>query len=1146
MKARNLALWLTAAMIPGLPIPVMAQSKTATETYTQIAQKTIMGTVLDENGDPLIGATVLIDGTTNGVATDADGNFSILTKDKNPVLRVSYIGYKTETLPLGKNYKLVNVHLTPQENMMDEVVVTGYQTLKRESATGSYQTITADDIDKRFTGNLVSNLEGKVPGLVGAEKGEKDIVIRGVGSFSAQNSPLIVVDGLPIEGGMETVNPYDVENITVLKDAAASAIYGARASAGVIVITTKTAKKERLSVDFNADLTISDKTDYSSLGYATGEETVKLELYNFNGMVNDPNQAYLNSALARYNTGKMSQISPITRLLLANHLGELSEEALNRQLDYYRGNNYMDEFERIHDRNQIQQSYNLAMRMQGKVINSNILVNYARDNMGVQKEHSDNITLKYKGDIKASKWLDLSLGLNVISGRSKTHLGNFMDRNSFLPYFSNYGIDGNPAGMECVVYPGENVFADPGNELKDPTFNLLDEMNRNFSRSRNTNIRSYIHANVKILPGWTASGMFQYEDISSKTTSVYEADSYYMRSLYNFATTVETKQIGWEPDPFWDDPTIWDDPNIWDLMDAAIAENGIEHIYDRRVYGPAATHHIPDGGIKSISTTDRAYYTFRASTRFNREIGRHQIDAVAGMEYRENHSSSDSYLVYGYDPVTLNNATLGADWAWIALPTTGVLGTDYAGYESSFLPKQSSKFNDVLHRFYSIYFTGNYVYDSRYSLSGSYRVDKTDLFGADPKFRGRPLWSVGASWNLHNEAFLRDNTWLSALKLRGSYGLTGNIDSSASSYLVASITSQYINNLPMGTIKTPPNDQLRWEKTSTWNFGLDFALFGYRLSGSLDYYHKKGTDLLTNVDLDMTTGYEYLKINAGNMVNHGIELQLNADILQAKRRSDLGVSLGFNIASNTNKVTKIFHFPSSGSENLSFSLHEGYPMNSLFSIKDRGMVEKEGGYYTQWEDKDGNLHVGNISSELTIDDCVFSGSTTPKISGSITPRITWNGFSLEGMFNFYAGHYMRTGAHQWATGVGSETGYQAFMGYTSLYSDMLRYWEGDETHIGNGYKQAAYSTVSHTTYFESNVKHADYMKLRNLVLSYSFSPSMCRKIGLNDLRLRVQMNNVFTWARNSLGLDPEAVSFTSGSYMARTPRSYTMSLFFNL
>lgn len=1143
MNIKKSILLLAIASIGALPIDMVAQSNSGPmSTMSKIADKNIIGTVRDNDGEPLVGATIMIEGTNQGVMTDIDGNFSILSNKKNPVLLITYVGMKPIKIEVPKDYHVLEVTMNPQTNLMEEVVVTGYQNIKRESATGSYQTITSDDINKRFTGDLASNLEGKVPGLVGAEKGEHEMVIRGLGSFSAQNSPLIVVDGLPIEGGLETVNPYDIENITVLKDAAASAIYGARASSGVIVITTKTAKKERLTVDFNADITISEKVNYKDLFYANGAQAVQLELYNFNGMLNEPNDGYLNSALSRYNTGKMSMLSPVMRLLLGNYSGDISDAEMNRQLNYWRGNNYMDEFQNIHDRNQVTQNYNLALRMQGKVINSSIMFNYARNNMGVRKEHADAITLKYKGDIKATKWLDISLGLHVISNRSKMHAeSSYLTRTAFLPYMSSYDIDGNPAGMECGVYPGDKVFADSGNELKDPTFNLHDEMNYNFANYRNTNIRSYVHALFKILPGWTAQAQFQYEDIQNKTETVWDANSYRMRTLYNLATTVETKHIGWEPNPDFD----W--TNIDDIMaDFENPEIGPDHIGERKVYGKAATHHVPDGGLKQSASNQAAYYTFRGQTRYNRDFGPHQIDVLGGMEYRENHSSGDSYLVYGYNPETLNNATVGADWNYISTPYTGVLGADYAGYESMFLFRPSSKFNDTLHRFYSIYFTGNYIYDHRYSVSGSYRIDKCDLFGADPKFRGRPLWSVGASWNAQNESFMQPYSWIDVLKLRASYGLTGNIDSSISSYLVALITTQYVNNLPMGSIQTPPNDQLRWEKTATWNFGVDFAFWNFRLSGSLDYYHKSGSDLLTDVDLDMTTGYETLKMNAGNMVNNGVELQLNGHILEATHRKDLAINLGFNFAYNKNKVTKIHHFPSSGSSNLGFSLHEGYPLNSLFSIRDRGMVEKGGGYYTSWEDKDGNLHVGNVASELNIEDCVYSGSTTPKFSGAITPQISWNGITLEAMFAYYGGHYMRTGAERWENSLGSESGYVSFMGMGSVNSEMLKYWEGDKTYPGNGYKYTDYATVNYTNYFESNVVHADYMKLRNIVLTFAFPSSICRKIGFDNLRLRFQMNNVCTWTRNSLGIDPEAINMVSGSRYERMPRSYTMSLYFNL
>ncbi|MDE6377985.1 MAG: hypothetical protein K2K72_04490, partial [Duncaniella sp.] len=342
-------------------------------------------------------------------------------------------------------------------------------------------------------------------------------------------------------------------------------------------------------------------------------------------------------------------------------------------------------------------------------------------------------------------------------------------------------------------------------------------------------------------------------------------------------------------------------------------------------------------------------------------------------------------------------------------------------------------------------------------------------------------------------------------------------------------------------------DQLRWEKTSTWNAGVDFAFLGYRLNGSFDFYRKSGSDLLTLTDLDVTTGFSALTINSGNMVNTGIEIQLMGRILQPRTRNDLGINLSFNLAYNHNKVTKIYHFPTSGNSNLSTStLHIGYPVHSLFSYRDGGFVEQDGRYYASWIDNDGETHTSNITNpEFTVDQCVYSGSLDPKVTGAITPEITWRGFTLSGMFNFYAGHVMRTGADIY-TSYGGTSGYRTVFGMGEVHRSALDYWKNPDSGIpGNGYRATYYSNVSMLGSADSNVVSADYMKFRSLMLSYSFDPKLCRKIGLNDLRLRVQMNNIATWARNGLGLDPEAVDPYTGHNTDKTPRSYTMSLFFN-
>lgn len=1138
MKFINSILLGVLALATSLGGSAQNKGRSVQEEIDKIQTETVTGTVLDENGDPLPGAVVKIEGTQTAVPTDIEGNFSIFVNTRKPVLTISYIGMKTYVTELEPNVKYIRVRLEPDATLMNEVVVTGYQNIKRENATGSYQVLSADDMDKRFTGDIVSNLEGKVPGVVvGNDRnktGEDQILIRGAGTFNARTSPLVVVDGLPIEGGMNSVNPYDIENITILKDAAASAIYGARASNGVIVITTKRAKNERLSIDFNADLTISEKQKYDNYNWASAADIITLERNNFKAMLNE-DPRLIQSNINDISRGRMYSMSKVMRLLLQNYQGQLSDTDLNNTLDRWSRNDYRREWQDLNDRTGIDQQYNLAMRVQGNTLSSSIVLNYNDSNRGVRGESDSSLSFKYSGDLKVAKWLDLSFGANVLNNRSKSHVSGMNDLiNSFMAYESMYEPDGSLARMEADVYPGEPAFENKDYGLKDHTYNFAEERNYNMNKYRYTNVRTYVHALFKILPGWTAQGQFQYEDIYSRSETRYNKESYYVRDLYNLYTTSKTI-TEWVDDPNFDWNAAFMDPNT-DWFDPNLGKMQVSRLQ--------VDHAIPDGDILATNSSQSQYYTFRAQTRYNREfLGLHNIDVLAGFEYRQTHTTTDSDLLYGYDHQTQTNLNLQTDWAFINNPYTGVLGTNYTVGGA---PKTFST-SDILHRYYSYYFTGNYVYDSRYSLSGSYRVDKADLFGTDPKFRGRPLWSVGASWNAHNEKFMRDFTWIDALKLRASYGLTGNIDSSVSSYLTARLSTNMYNGGMIGALITPPNDQLRWEKTSTWNAGVDFAFLGYRLNGSLDFYRKSGSDILTDTDLDPTTGWRSLRINSGKMTNTGVELQLDGHILQARTRKDLGISLGFNIAYNNNKVTGVSHYPASGWEWLSMSLHKGYPLNSLFSINYAGLIEQDGSYFVGWKDKDGNVHTESIKGgEFKVEDALFSGSYVPKISGSITPEIKWYGFTLSAMFNFYGGHYMRVDNDVWNNSIGNGAGYKSVFGNGAVSKDLLRYWNGDKDVPANGYMQIKNSSLMGGTLRHTNIEHADYVKLRNIVLSYNFDQRLCRKIGLKDLRLRFQVNNVATWARNSKGLDPEAVNLVTGSNLNEMPRSYTMSVFFNL
>ena len=1091
-------------------------------------KKQVSGLVTDENDDPLPGVTVMVKGTNNGASTDIDGAFSLFVEGNSPELEFTYVGMKNKNVRLTpKTEKFIMVKLESDENILDEVLVTGYQNIKRENATGSYQLISSKKLDERHTGTIVENLEGQIPGLMSYNNGlngggENALTIRGISSFQAKTNPLVVVDGLPIEGSIETINPYNIENITVLKDASAAAIYGARASNGVIVVTTKRAHQEKLEVDFSTDITVSEKQNYDNYKWANAAQYIELEKYNFNSMKSNADQTAFETVLSKYDSDRRS-LSPILRMLVANHLGTLSSSEMESQLSRLAQNDYRKEWQDVYERTKVLQQYNLALRTRGKYLNSSIVLNYKGDNLGLVKEHNNALTFSYRGDLDATKWLKLSFGANIISERGKTHatgiLSELTGLNGFHPYQSMFNADGSAAGLEAYIALDEPTLSDPTLGLKDAAYYPLNELNMNFSNSRRTNIRSFASATATILPGWTASAHFQYEDIYYKRNILLEAGSHEMNYLYDLYTQstiemVEDYDENWEP-----------------IM---VPVNVIKH-------------HIPEGGQLKTDTSEGAYYTFRAQTAYSHTFaGKHAVEALAGFEFRQLNTKTSANLLMGYDEQTQTNRSGLMNYAELK----DLFGAGSAVgnlYTMSGAP-DSDDFNtsDVLHRFYSLYFTGNYVYDSRYSASFSYRVDKTDLFGADPKFRGRPLWSVGASWNIHNEDFMK-HTWIDALKLRASYGLTGNIDSSVSSYLTATLANEFIYGNLGATLDTPPNDQLRWEKTASYNLGLDFSLWSNRLSGSLDYYLKKGSDLLTVTDLDPTTGWNQLTINNGKMTNRGIELQLNGEIIKPQTRNSLGLNAAFNISYNKNEVTKIDHEVSSGFEYLNVrTLHKGYPVHSLFSYKYAGITKEEGSNIQtiNWYGADGEKHASEVySSDFKIEDAVYSGSLDPKVMSSFTPEITYAGFSLSAMFSYYGGHVMRAKADEWSGWIGSQYGYKG-----AVPASALNYWKsGSETeYLANGYLGGSNIIGgTYTQYMDINVVPADYLKLRNLVLGYSFPKNWCRKMGMNAIRLRLQMNNVCTWVRNKYDIDPEANSPTGGTPLNKAPRSYTMSLHVN-
>ncbi len=390
-----------------------------TSARSENTQLTVSGKVIDSTGEPLAGVSVIIASTHEGCATDVNGLFNIKVPDAHSVLMFSMIGMEPQAQMVGEQ-RVMNIIMHEITNMISEVVVTGYQDIKKEKMTGSVTTINAEKLKDRYTPNILDNLEGRVAGL--STYGGRPI-IRGTGTLHASTSPLLVVDGLPIEGSLSDLNPYDIESINVLKDAAAAAIYGARASNGIIVITTKNARKnDKIDIDFSANLTIYENlnVDYADNHYMTPEQQVDLEsnyydyyFFNNDGEISDP----IKNTASAISLGHM--ISPVRNAYYQRALGNISQTDLESTLSSLKNNNFARDYAKAVLRRQVLQQYNLALRGSTEKMHNNLVINYKKDNAGRINNYNNWLNIYYKGSYDLTSWLTATVSINGIYNKKR-------------------------------------------------------------------------------------------------------------------------------------------------------------------------------------------------------------------------------------------------------------------------------------------------------------------------------------------------------------------------------------------------------------------------------------------------------------------------------------------------------------------------------------------------------------------------------------------------------------------------------------------------------------------------------------------------------------------------------------------------------
>lgn len=1067
--------------------------------------RNIEGRVVDEKGDPLPGANIRGIDSPFGAISDIKGNFTCKVMEETHTLEVSFVGMQTEKVSI-KGRTHVNVVMHEDKQQLGDVVVTGYQRISRERSTASFGFIDSEQLTRQMHSDLASSLEGQIAGLrmnINPNNGDMSPILRGVGTFSPNvgTMPLIVVDDMPTDLTLSEINPYNVESITVLKDAAAASIYGALAANGIIVVVTKQAKEEGAHVNINADWFITSKPNFNSLNLASTSDIIDYQTAVF-----DANVAESGSASGFLSSYKAGYYNPLFQLYLARENGTLSNSEVEATLNQWRNNDYYKEYRDNAWRTAVTQRYNVSVSQKVGKNNHFLSFNYENDKGRTINDKRNKFSLYYKSNYAITSWLNVNAGVDARLGSSDTPNTLFTSYTMQQRYERIMDADGNRynspyvnvSGYSGGAYNGSVVSKAEGvSPYKTFGFNVLDALGEGGTKSRNVSIRPFVSLQARFLKMFKYNFMYQYEWNHSKSEVFDAEDSYLMRMTYN----------------------------------SMIDTNG--------------NSAMPRGGRFFQNELSSNRYTVRNQIDFDKSWKNHTVTVIAGLEFRENKIPKPTrQLMYGYDPQTLTSDII--DWQAYR---DGV-GTSALSGNTITLSGLSPTLQESRHRYASFYANASYSYLSRYNVSGSIRWDQADLFGLDIRNQRHPLWAVGASWIMSEEPFMKDIVWLDFLKARMTYGINGNVDQSSTTYFVV---KQKTQSNPIKTTYLTyddddlPNPKLRWEKTATYNVGLDFRLFNNLVNGSLEYYNRHSSDLLVRRYMDPTLGAKSRVVNNGEMRNRGIEFSLTANLI---RKKDWNFAVDFNFAHNKNKMLKVDHSDSDTSTSFIMSpqnyFMEGTSYNTLWAYR----IDRIENGYPVAVDKDGNDlvtfnedgTVANITTGSSLkgtENLVNLGSLTPKFNGAVSLRLSYKGIALNAFFVYAGGNKLRNSVVSMSDQVGSQT-----------LKDITNRWSADapdanvRMYIDMPTKVKTYASTFQDwwQYGDINVKDAGYVKLRSLSLGYSLPSGICRQIRLNSLNLKLQVNNLFTWCKAGSDIDPESYGLNSGTRGMASPKTYSIGL----
>jgi TonB-linked SusC/RagA family outer membrane protein len=1013
----------------GTLLPLLFGSFLLTSTDTS-AQKT--GRVITPTGQPIASAT--IDARGSFYITDSSGAFSVRFTADSAFIKISSIGFTGRSLWLYHNKPFAELVLQPDLSELKEVEVvsTGYQDIPRQRSTGSFAKVDNETLNRQVGTNILRRLDGVASGLmfnIGKQnlnpQNSTDITIRGLSTINGPLDPLVVVDGFIYEGDINNINPNDVDNVTILKDASAASIWGARAGNGVIVINTRRPKAgQPARWDISTNFTLSQEPDLHRLPVMSSADYIGAETMLFNNGYFD----------AQINGSPLRPLTPGLEALLAAREGRISQQEADTRLAYLSAidgrNEYLKHFY------QPSATTQLSASLSGSSTANSYRFGVAYDYLdGSHYERQGKLNLSLSETYRFSKRLQLDIAAYYTNSSNRPGRGIEYGNGAVAgmrayPYIQFADALGNALPLE-LNYKKTYTDTAGGGLLQPWDYYPLTNYQYIDAKNNREELLARIGLKYKAARWLDIELQYQHQNQKTESRSLAGKESYTARDLVN--TFAQVNQ----------------------------ASGTVNYI-------------IRPGGILTTSNNKLSSYTARGQLHAHHSWKSHQLNLTSGIEARESAGEGNGTTIYGYqeDPLSFQVTDFVNQY-----PT-------YVYGSATSIPGAPVEYKKTVNRFISTYAVGGYTWRNKYTLNASARRDGSNVFGAATNDRWRPLWSAGLSWKLSAEPFF-NVPWVSNLLLRASYGKSGNVDLSKTAEAVAQyFGSAPVSALPYTRVGTPNNPELKWEQSAIFNIAADFSLLKGRLNGTLEFYLKKGTDLYGPGAYDYTGwgGSRDIVSNLAATKGQGVDLNIQARLLAAGSfRWNAGLLLSWNKSQTTayNSVagTSLAAMLGSGA---GISPFIGKPQYAIALYEWAGL-DGEGnpqGYVDGKPSTDYQAIINEANEKGLDGNIAYIGAASPQWFGSLTNSLSFRGWNLSCMLAYRGGYHGLDGGIYYSILASQGLGHSEFADRWQQPGDEAR------THVPS----FTYPLNELRDYFYTNSEvkafRADNIRLQYVSLSY--------------------------------------------------------------